>query len=269
MNSFPRLCCSFAERPSRVGVATHTACYRALGLDFTYVAFAVADIVEAVHALRTLGIRGAGITMPHKLTVLPLLDRLDPVAAQIKSVNTLVNDDGVLTGYNTDWIGARRALEEVTALEGRSAAVVGAGGVARAVVFALRDAGATVHLFNRSVDKAEALAAEFGLASASPLSALPAAGDCDLLVNATSVGMRTQGESLIPASLCRPGLVAFDVVAEPMETTFLAAARAAGATCVGGHRLRLYQAAEQFRLYTGHQAPLDVMEAALLAASRP
>lgn len=277
MNSFPRICCSFAERPSRVGVALHNACYRALGLDFTYVAFAVTDIAAAVRAMRVLGIRGAGVTMPHKVTVLPLLDDLDAAAARIQSVNTIVNDDGLLTGYNTDWIGARRALEEamvqekIAGLAGRQAAVVGASGAARAIVVMLADAGATVHLYNRSVPRAEALAQEFDLASAHPLADLAAhspASGCDLLVNATPVGMRTQGEMVIPASLLRPGVVVFDVVAEPQETTLIGAARASGAIGVAGHRMRLFQAAEQFRLYTGVDAPLDVMEAALNEATR-
>lgn len=260
MTSFPTVCCSFSAHPGRGGVISHNAAYRALGLDYTYVAFGVTDIGEAVRAVRALGIRGAGVSMPFKLTVLPLLDHLDPVAAQIRSVNTIVNDAGVLTGYNTDWSGARRALEEVTTLAGKRAALVGAGGVARAIAYMLAREGASVHVFNRSLERAQALATEYQLDGAHPLAALTSLGDYDLLVNATSVGMGTTGESIVPAALLHAGLVVFDVVADPAETTLIAHARAAGATCVPGTRLRLFQAVEQFRLYTGQDAPLDVME---------
>ncbi len=266
-HSFPRLCCSFAERPSKVGVAYHNAAYQALGLDYTYVAFAVQDVPAAVQSLRILGIRGCGVTMPHKLTVLPHLDRLDPHAAAIKAVNTIVNDDGILTGYNADWIGATKALEEVTSLAGKEAVVIGAGGASRAIIYALIKAGARVRLYNRTLANALALAKEFELVSVHPLDELPQIGHYDIIVNTTSVGHHTTGASIIPESLLRPDTVVFDIVAEPLETTLLAQARARGAKCATGHRMRLFQAAEQFRLYTGVEPPLDVMEAALIKAS--
>ena len=267
-HSFPRLCGSFAERPSKVGVAYHNACYQALGLDYTYVAFAVQDVPAAVQSLRTLGIRGCGVTMPHKLTVLPHLDRLDPHAAEIKAVNTIVNDDGILTGYNADWIGATKALTEKTSLAGKEAVVVGAGGASRAIIYALLQGGASVRLYNRTLENAQALAQEFDLVSAHSLDELPQVGPFDIIVNTTSVGYHTSGESAIPESVLRPDTVVFDIVAEPLETTLLAQAKARGATCVTGYHMRLYQAAEQFRLYTGVEPPLDVMEAALLEASK-
>jgi shikimate dehydrogenase len=268
-DSFPRLCCSFAERPSKVGVAYHNAAYRALGLDYTYVAFSVLDAQSAVQALRTLGIRGCGVTMPHKQAVMPYLDHLDPAAAEMKAVNTIVNDDGILTGYNFDWSAAKQALEEVTSLEDKEAVVVGAGGAGRAVVYALVRSGARVRLYNRTLDRAVSLAEEFGLVSAQPLDDLPQAGAYDILVNTTSVGYHTLGETVVPPELIHPDAVVFDVLAEPLETTLLAEARARGARCVAGHRMRLLQAAEQFRVYTGLEPPLDVMEAALLEASKP
>ncbi len=268
-HSFPRLCGSFAERPSKVGVSYHNAGYKALGLDYTYVAFAVEDVPAAVQSLRTLGIRGCGVTMPHKLTVLPHLDRLDPNAEEIKAVNTIVNDDGILTGYNTDWLAAKMALEEVTTLEGKEAVVVGAGGASRAIVFALVKGGSNVRLYNRTVEKAVALAEEFNLASAHSLDELPQVGPYDIIVNTTSVGYHTSGETIIPQELLQPGAVVFDVVAEPLETTLLVQAKARGATPVAGFRMRLLQAVEQFRLYTEVDPPIEVMEAALLEATQP
>ncbi len=267
--SFPRLCCSFAEHPSKVGVRYHNACYQALGLDYTYVAFSVTvvSLPAAVQALRTMAIRGCGVTMPHKEAIIAHLDRLDPAAAEMKSVNTVVNDDGILTGYNTDWVGATRALAEIRPLAGQEVVVVGAGGAARAVVYGLARAGARVRLYNRTLAKAAGLVDEFKLASAHSLAELGQTGPYDILINTTSVGYRAPEESIVPAELLRPGTVVMDIVAEPLETRLLAQARAAGARPVPGYRMRLFQAAEQFRLYTGVEAPLDVMEAALLAAT--
>ncbi len=263
--SYPVLCGSFAGRASQVGVRVHNAAYRALGLNYTYVAFSIQDIRAAVAAMRALSIRGCAVTMPFKEMVVPLLDRLDPDAAAIAAVNTIVNDDGILTGYNTDWLAARQALAEVTALEGKIAAVLGAGGAGRAVCYALARAGCTVHVFNRTVARAEELAAAFGLAGAHPLTDLPALTTCDILVNATSVGYRDPASTPIPDDWLRPDWVVMDVVPEPLETRLLAAARARGAAVVPGWRMRLLQAAAQFRLYTGLEPPLDVMQAALLA----
>jgi shikimate dehydrogenase len=267
--SIPTLCGSFAARPSKVGVAYHNAAYRALGLEYAYVAFRVEDAGDAVQAMRALGMRGAGVTMPHKEAVIAHLDKMDPAAAEMKSVNTIVNDDGVLTGYNFDWSAAKQALEEATALDGKEAVVVGAGGASRAIVYALARSGARVRVYNRTLAKAAALVAEFGLAAAHPLDTLPQVGAYDILVNATAVGYHRLGETIIAADLIRPEAVVFDVVAEPLETTLLAEARARGAWTVAGHRMRLLQAAEQFRMYTGVAPPLDVMQEALLAASRP
>jgi shikimate dehydrogenase len=207
--------------------------------------------------------------MPHKQVVIPYLDHLDPAAADMKAVNTIVNDDGVLTGYNFDWSAAKQALEEVTPLEDKEAVVVGAGGASRAVVYALVNSGARVRLYNRTLDRASALAEEFGLESAHRLDELPHVGSYDIIVNTTSVGYHAPGVTVVPPELIDPGAVVFDVVAEPLETALLAQARAQGARCVAGHRMRLLQAAEQFRAYTGMEPPLEVMESALLEASNP
>ena len=268
-HSFPILCGSFAGRPSQVGVRVHNAAYRALGLSYTYVAFGIQDAQAAANAMRTLSLRGCAVTMPFKETVIPLLDRLDPHAAAIGAVNTIVNDDGILTGYNTDWLAAKQALLEVTPLAGKVAAVLGAGGAGRAVCYALATSGCAVHVFNRTVARAEALAAAFGLAGADGLDDLPASAGYHILVNTTSAGYRDPASAPIPDGLLQnlSGKVVMDIIPEPLETRLLAAARAAGAICVPGWRMRLLQAAAQFRLYTGQAPPLEAMEAALLEAT--
>jgi shikimate dehydrogenase len=250
-----------------VGVRVHNAAYRALGLNFTYVAFSIRDAASAVAAMRSLAIRGCAVTMPFKETVIPLLDQLDPDAARIGAVNTIVNDAGVLTGYNTDWLAARQALEEVTPLAGKVAAVLGAGGAGRAVCYALASRGCAVHVFNRTVARAEELAAAFALAGAHDLADLPALPTYDILINTTSAGYRDPAGAPIPDDWLLPGKVVMDIIPEPLETRLLAAARAAGAVCVPGWRMRLLQAAAQFRLYTGQEPPLEVMQAALLEAT--
>ena len=264
---FPTLCGSFASHPSKVGVAYHNAAYRALGLDYTYVAFYVDDVEAAVKAIRALHIRGVGITMPHKVAIIPYLDELSPAAAAIQSVNTVINDDGKLTGYNMDWIAAKEALEEVTSLAGKDVVLVGAGGVARSFAYLLVEAGARVHVYNRSVDKAEALANEFGLATVHALDELPQAGNFDILINSTSVGYHNFNQTIVPQEVFQPGTVAMDAVAEPMETLLLAQAKAKGAQCVYGHRMRLLQAMKQFELYTGVPASAEVMREALEKAT--
>ena len=262
--SFPTLCGSFAGRASQVGMRVHNAAYRARGLDFTYVAFSIRDAQSAVAAMRALSMRGCAITMPFKETVIPLLDHLDPDAARIGAVNTIVNEEGVLTGYNTDWLAAKQALEEVTALAGKVAVVLGAGGAGRAVCYALAQGGCMVHVYNRTVARAEEIVTAFGLAAAHPLADLPRLADYDLLINATSVGYRDAANSPIPDDWILPSKVVMDIVPEPLETRLLACASARGAVCVPGWRMRLLQAAAQFQLYTGAVPPLEVMQAALL-----
>ncbi len=148
-SSNPVLCGSIAGRPGRFGVAMHNAAYRALGLDYVYVAFGTEDTAGAAAAMRTLGLRGLGVTMPHKLRIAEYLDAMDDDARAIGAVNTVVNDAGRLTGYNVDWIGAVRAFREALDVSAARVAVIGAGGGARAIVYGLVREGAHVTLYNR------------------------------------------------------------------------------------------------------------------------
>lgn len=248
----------------------HTAGYEALGLPFVYMPFAVqGDLEGALRGMRALGIRGFGVSMPFKLQVMPLVDHLDELAARIGAVNTIVNDAGVLTGYNTDAVGALRALEEVTPVRGKRAMVVGAGGAARAVVHALTTGGAAVHVVNRTLEKAAALAeqvASRGPVTHGPLDDLKDLSGFEILVNCSSAGMAEYGQSPVPASSLRPGLVVMDIVYKPLRTQLLVEAEGRGATVIHGGRMLLHQASRQFELYTGREAPLAVMDAALRAA---
>ena len=254
------LCGSLSRYPVSLGAAMHLAGYRALGLSFTYVPFAVEDLEGALAGMRALRIRGFGVSMPYKLDVIPLLDRLDPLAARIGAVNTIVNDDGTLAGHNTDAWGAARALSEVMELQGRHATIIGAGGAARAVAYSLKQEGMRLHIVNRTPEKAERLADGLGVSAG----ALDSVNPEDAVINCSSAGMSEYGASSPLASTClRPGLVVMDIVYKPVRTRLLAEAEAAGATTVSGARMLLHQACRQFELYTGQEAPLTAMDDAL------
>lgn len=260
------LCGSLSLHPSPLGRAMHEAGYAALGLPFTYVPFAVTDVEGALRGMRALGIRGFGVSMPYKLDVMPLLDAIEPTAARIGAVNTIVNDGGRLTGHNTDAYGAVRALSEAMEVAGKRVVVVGAGGAARAVGFGLVEARARLHVVNRTREKGEALAHALG-ATSGGLEDLGDPSAFDALVNASSAGMAEYGaESPVPERTLRPGLVVMDIVYKPIRTRLLAEAERRGATTVHGGRMLLWQACRQFELYTGVAAPEHAMNAALLSA---
>jgi shikimate dehydrogenase len=263
------VCGSLSRFPVSLGRAMHLAGYEALSLPFTYVPFACRDLPSAIAGVRGLSIRGVGVSMPFKVDVLPLLDAVEPAAARIGAVNTIVNDEGHLTGHNTDAIGARRALEEVTSLSGKRTLLLGAGGAARAVAVAMQEAGVALTIANRNAEKASELAATVGARAAS----LDEVGDLsryDIVVNASSAGMLdVDPGSPVPASSLRPGVVVMDIVYKPLETELVRVARERGATTISGERMLLHQAMEQFRLYTGHAPPREAMERALLQAIGP
>ena len=247
----------------------HLAGYRALDLPFTYVPFAVPDVAhlaDSIRGMRGLGIRGFGVSYPYKQAVMAHVDAVDALATRIGAVNTIVNLDGTLTGHNTDWIGAVRALEEVRALDGAKVLLLGAGGAASAIAFGLAERKAHVTIANRDRAKGEALSRATG-ADARGFDETARAGDYDVVVNATSVGMQGVDESspIAPDALTAK-LVVMDIVYKPIETRLLAAARAAGATTIHGGRMLLHQAASQFELYTERAAPLAAMDEALRIA---
>lgn len=249
--------------------AMHNAAFAAAGIDAAYVAFDVppADLPEAIAGVRALGLAQIAVSIPHKEAVIPLLDEVDDEARRIGAVNTVTRRGERLVGSNTDWIGSNRALERETELSGKRAVVLGAGGAARAVVFGLREQGAEVQVLNRSVDRAERLARDLGAQGAAGIEAL-AELDYDILVNTTSVGLRSD-ESPVPAEHLRPGSVVMDAVYDPETTRLLADARERGARPLGGKWMLVYQAAAQFETWTGQPAPVEVFAEAFDAAGRP
>ena len=243
----------------------HNAAFKALGLKAVYGLFPVKpeELEKAVSGLKALHIHGVSVTIPHKEKILSLLDEIDPVAFEIGAVNTVVLKEERLLGFNTDWIGVKRALEEVTPLAGKRAVVIGAGGASRAVVYALCQGGAKVVIYNRTFEKAQNLARIFGV-EANPWEELPSA-EGDLLLQTTSVGLN-EDRSPVPKEILPRFKVAMDIVYTPLKTTFLKEAKEAGCQTINGLKMLVYQGAEQFRLFTGKAPPVKLMEEAALSA---
>ncbi|MDG3010363.1 shikimate 5-dehydrogenase [Rhodococcus sp. D2-41] len=242
-----RLCISLAGRPSNLGTRFHNYLYGELGLDFVYKACTTTDLEGAMLGIRALGIRGCGVSMPFKEDVLDLVDVVDPSAAVIASANTIVNDDGLLTAYNTDYLAVRALLPAVQG----PAAVAGSGGMAKAAVAALRDSGFDdVTVVARNPQTGRLLAERYGFGWRSELGELRPA----LLLNATPVGMDGGAESAdlaFSAEAVDAAAAVFEVVAVPEQTPLVRRARKAGKQVILGTAVSALQAAEQFALYTG------------------
>ena len=268
INADTKICCLIGDPVEHsLSPLIHNAGYKALGINYAYVSFRVKDIRQAIEGIRGLGIRGASITIPHKTTALKYLDRIDPLAEAIGAVNTIVNDDGVLTGYNTDGDGALKALEEVTKLSGKKAVLIGGGGAASAIAVGLEVRGVKLVVLNRTEAKAEKLAKKVNAEGFGGLNKLSEIASAEILINATSVGMWPKtDQSVIPKDLLHNRLTVFEIVYNPRETRLLIEARERGCAVVYGDKMLLYQAVKQFELFTGHQAPLPAMESALTQA---
>ena len=245
--------------------AMHNGAFGALGLNKVYLPFAVQDVGQAMTGLRALGIKGVSVTIPHKQAVMEHLDSIDPVAKKIGAVNTLVISNGAIHGANTDWLGANRALSEKISLQNASVLLLGAGGSARAIGFGLLEAGASLTIASRTPEKGRELAKLLGC----PWLPLAEAATCkaDALVNATSLGMAPQQDILPIAQEALANFhVVMDIVYAPLQTRLLQEAELAGCQTINGLAMLLYQGAAQFELWTGLQAPVEVMRQSLLTS---
>jgi shikimate dehydrogenase len=253
-----------------------------LGLDARYELWETEReaLAERVARIRRPDCLGANVTVPYKELVIPLLDEIDSLAGRIGAVNTIVNRDGRLCGYNTDMTGFARALREEGGFDPSGAQVVllGAGGAGRAATMALIQArAASVAIADVLPERAERLVADLDREGETVLRSVPATehdlapalAGCELLVNCTPIGMRhSKEENDLPVSLqlIPPRALVFDIIYNPLETRFLAEARKRGARTLGGLSMLVYQGADSFQLWTDRQAPVDVMfEAARMA----
>jgi len=250
----------------------HNVAFKNMGVDCVYLAFRVKEeeLGRAIEGMRALNIRGLNVAIPHKVAVIQFLDELDPLADKIGAVNTIVNDNGVLKGYNTDATGFLRAmLERGIEPEGKRVVILGSGGASRAVSFILAERGSRLVILNRTWDKAKGCADRISEVFQSEAIALKldrenlatALSGTDILVNTTSVGMSPNvNETPVTSDLFKPGLVVYDIVYNPIKTKLLEEAEEAGAEIIGGLDMLVWQGALAFEKWTGLKAPVDLMQ---------
>ena len=252
----------------------HNAAFRERGIDYLYAPFRVKreELGKAIEGMRALNVKGLNVTIPHKVDVIPFLDELDPLAEKIGAVNTIVNEDGVLKGYNTDATGFLQALaEKGIEPKGKHVVILGAGGASRAISLILADRGAHLTILNRllELDWAVELADRISKAVATEVTALELNREnlakplakADILVNATSVGMSPNiDQTPVDSDLLRPGLIVFDIVYNPIKTRLLRETEAAGAETISGLDMLVWQGVLAFEKWTGQKAPFDLMK---------
>lgn len=259
LNKDMQVCISIAARPSNIGTRFHNFLYDELGLNFIYKGFAVDDAVGAVHGIRALKIRGAAVSMPHKESVIPLMDEMDPSASAIDAVNTIVNTNGHLKGFNTDYQAVVDALKNHAVNPGSTVALRGSGGMAKAVVAALRYSGfQSVTIFSRNEKAGRALAEKYGFIWASE-SELNSSENFEILINVTPIGMLggNEGELSFVENAIEGAQIIFEVIAMPEETPLVRLARSHGKEVITGTEIMASQAAIQFELYTGISLTAD------------
>lgn len=257
--------------------AMHNAAFEALKLDCIYLAFKVKpdEVENAVQGMRALDIQGLNVTMPYKNAVVSFLDEVDQTATFLSAVNTIENENGKLFGYNTDGFGALKALKENgVEVEGKKVLLLGAGGAARAIALALALEGADLAILNRNpkaaIDLANLLRETYNRkVDADELSRETVKtnlANAEVLVNATSVGMEPNvNQTLVDSEWLKPELAVLDIVYDPVETRLAKEAKAAGVKVVSGIEMLVHQGAVSFEIWTGHEAPVDIMrEAALI-----
>lgn len=258
LNKDTQVCMSLAARPGNFGTRFHNYLYNALNLDYLYKAFTTQDLAAAIAGVRALAIRGCAISMPFKEDCIPLLDEMDDSAKAIDSVNTIVNSNGWLKGYNTDYIAITTLLKQYRVSSGLTFALRGSGGMAKAVACALKDSGFNQgYIIARNETRGRELAALYGLTWRADLDGLQP----ELLINATPTGMAGSVDadrlSFSQESITATSVI-FDVVALPALTPLVRMAHELGKVVITGAQVFAIQAVEQFVLYTGMR-PSDAL----------
>jgi shikimate dehydrogenase len=253
----------------------HNAAFEYLRLDYVYLPFRVLekDLKNAVKGAKAFNLKGFNVTIPHKVSIIKYLDEIDLTARRIGAVNTVVNEEGQLLGYNTDGLGALEALrEEGVDPKGKKILVIGAGGASRAITFQLANVCSKLVILNRTRIRAVRLARELAILGSEvegrglTLKSLERClNDSDILINTSSVGMYPNvNGSPVPKEFIRKDLVVFDIVYNPLETSLLRYARSVGAKSVNGVGMLVNQGAIGFKMWTGYEAPRNVMRKAVI-----
>lgn len=259
-----KLCCVIGNPIEQsISPLIHNAAYKALGLNYAFLAFKVTDVKKALEGLKAINVAGISVTIPHKLEVLKYVDEVDQIVQKIGAANTIVNKIGKFIAINTDWIGAIKTLEEITNISNKRVALIGAGGAARAIAYGLAKKDARVYVFNRTPSTALQIVKDFKLEGNFSISKINKIRDMDIIINTTSIGMTPNKDSLIPINFINSNHIVFDIVFHPKETKLIQYAKAKKATVVYGYKMFLYQAQEQFKLFTGRDIKIEIMERAI------
>lgn len=257
------VCISISERPSNFGTTLFNEAFSADDLDFIYKAFGVepneVSLRDAIRGIRALGIRGCGVSMPFKIMSMKYMDSLDQSAKDVGALNTISNENGELKGYNTDYYGAREALGSIEDISGKSVLVLGSGGVTLAIVAALKSLGVdNVVIANRTATKAVEIANkwEYGYTPWFRRNEIIA----DILINATNIGMAPNTDELpIDQSALEGFGIIMDVVVSPAKTKMIQISEEMNKKTIPGYVMSLHQAVAQYKIYTGREAPREVM----------
>ena len=248
-----------------MGPLMHNTWFNACRVNAVYLGFCIDDICQGMAAMRALKIKGASITIPFKEKILDCLDGVDPIAADIGAVNTVVNQNGELWGYNTDCAGAVDPLKQISSLAGKTVYILGAGGAAKAVAFGIAREQGRVMIVNRNEKKGRALA---DYVKGTFISWHEFTGDgADIIINTTPLGMVPEiYSSPVDKSVLHADTVVMDIVYNPLDTRLLCDARTVGCRTIDGLSMFIHQGAHQFRLFTGQEPPLELMKNTIIKA---
>lgn len=268
INSNTKICMVIGDPVEHsIGPKLYNSIYGKLGMEseFVYVACRIKEeqLEDFVKGVRAMGIRGVSVTIPHKINIMKFLDKIDDCAKAIGAVNTIVNDDGILKGFNTDFLGIAKPLQKFGILNGKSAGIIGSGGAARAAAFAMNKNGVKFTVFNRTTERAEKIASDFG-GSFESFENLIKIKNCDIIINSTPVGMKGySNESILNESYISKNQIVFDCVYTPYDTELLKIAEKRKAKIIHGQDMLIHQGIEQFKLYTGKSVSEDIFRETL------
>jgi shikimate dehydrogenase len=243
----------------------HNAALQRMGIAASYCACRVEDLAEAIEKIKKLPLRGISVTIPFKQAVMPYLDEIDASAQEIGAVNTISHEaTGMLKGYNTDWIGMVRDLEDALQIKKKSFVILGAGGAARAAIFGIRQRGGMPVIVNRTPERGEKLAREFGVPFYPLAQVKTISADC--LINTTPVGMTPdKKKSPLPKEAIGKFRWVMDCIYNPLKTQLLKDAEEAGCIVINGLGMFVHQGAEQIRIWTGKEPPIEIMREVVVA----
>ena len=245
----------------------HNRMFKEKGVNFIYHPLKLEknELEEFMDNFRKFDFAGAAVTVPHKVDIIKYLDDVDETAKNIGAVNTIVNNNGRLIGYNTDYFGAIEALKEKTQLSNKKVLVIGAGGAARAVVYGLKKEYAQITIINRTDEKAQKIAEEFNIKADKLENIKGLIEDNEIVINTTSVGMKPNlNESIIPEEYLEKGKIIMDIVYTPIRTKLIDSAEKSGCITITGDRMLVYQAMRQYELWTKEKPDFEIMESAII-----